>query len=84
MLSSHCPSSPSFRYLLMSLLGLVSMGLFLLFTTNGCILHAWMNFNAEIMQFADRHFYEVGRTGNVHCLGRRSCAYYMCMHACFL
>ena len=50
---------PILRYLLMSLLGLVSMGLFLLFTTNGCILHAWMNLNAEIMMFADRHFYEV-------------------------
>ena len=59
----YCLLPPHFRYLLMSLLGLVSMGLFLLFTTNGCILHAWMNFNAEITRFADRHFYEVGSRG---------------------
>jgi sterol O-acyltransferase len=51
------PNDPP-RNLIMSLLGLMCLGLFHLFTAQGAILHAWMNFHAELTRFADRHFYE--------------------------
>ena len=34
-------------------------GTFILFLTNSCILHQYMNLMGELTRFADRHFYEV-------------------------